>query len=203
MQGRLGVAEQRKVLSQGNAVLEKFQGPHFNAYDRPYADLREFIARSESAGEVGPRRPLEARDGRAGRNRQSRPPEPPANHKEVPGYGKEMRLLSGATDSSKRLAIALGLPVPDDPLDVVRAYRERMKTARSRPRPWRGAAAAQEREPQQRGRRAKFPARPARARRRALYGTEHLVIMRDPEADWVNGGTCTGRGACSRNHVSL
>src|SRR2546425_2316259 len=32
-----------------------------------------------------------------------------------------MRLLSGATNSSKRLAIALGLPVPDNPLDVVRS----------------------------------------------------------------------------------
>ena len=36
--------------------------------------------------------------------------------------------MSGATNSSKRLAITLGLPVPRNPLDVVRSYRDRMKT---------------------------------------------------------------------------
>jgi len=35
-----------------------------------------------------------------------------------------MRLISGATNSSKRLAITMGLPVPSRPLDVVRAYRD-------------------------------------------------------------------------------
>src|SRR5262245_64468413 len=61
-------------------------------------------------------------------------PEPPAIlFEEVPGYPTGMRLLSAATNSSKRLAIALGLPVPDNPLDVVRAYRDRMKTHRPIP----------------------------------------------------------------------
>src|SRR5207244_5885622 len=56
-------------------------------------------------------------------------PEPPAIlFEDVPGYPKGMRLLSGATNSSKRLAITLGLPVPSNPLDVVRSYRDRMKT---------------------------------------------------------------------------
>src|SRR5260370_33559856 len=56
-------------------------------------------------------------------------PEPPALlFEDVPGYPKGMRLLSGATNSSKRLAITMGLPVPEKPLDVVSAYRDRMKT---------------------------------------------------------------------------
>src|SRR5207244_7515719 len=61
-------------------------------------------------------------------------PEPPAIlFEEVPGYPKGMRLLSGATNSSKRLAITLGLPVPGNPLDLVRAYRDRMKIHRPIP----------------------------------------------------------------------
>jgi 4-hydroxy-3-polyprenylbenzoate decarboxylase len=39
-----------------------------------------------------------------------------------------MQLLSGATNSAKRLAITLGLPVPRNPLEVVRSYRDRMMT---------------------------------------------------------------------------
>ena len=37
-------------------MLEKTQAPQspsFNAYDRPHADLREFIARAEHADELG------------------------------------------------------------------------------------------------------------------------------------------------------
>src|SRR6202051_3818124 len=56
-------------------------------------------------------------------------PEPPAIlFEDVPGYPRGMRLLSGATNSAKRIAITLGLPVPGNPLDVVRSYRDRMKT---------------------------------------------------------------------------
>ena len=133
------MAEQRKSISQSDAVLEKLPGSRnetFNAYDRPHADLREFIARAESAGEVvrikGADWNLEM--GTLAEIINHARPEPPAIlFEEVPGYGKGMRLLSGATNSSKRLAIALGLPVPDHPLDVVRAYRGRMKTHRPIP----------------------------------------------------------------------
>ena len=45
-----------------------------------------------------------------------------------PGLSRRAASLSGATNSSKRLAITLGFPVPNHPLDVVRAYRDRMKT---------------------------------------------------------------------------
>ena len=50
-----------------------------------------------------------------------------------PAIPKGMRLISGATNSSKRLAITLGLPVPSCPLDVVKSYRERMKEHRPIP----------------------------------------------------------------------
>src|SRR5437899_9744433 len=118
---------------RGSAVLQKARTQRFNAYDRPHADLREFIARAERAGEIvrikGADWKLEM--GTLAEIVNHARPEPPAVlFESVPGYPPGMRLLSGATNSSKRLAIALGLPVPNHPLDVVRAYRDRMKTHR-------------------------------------------------------------------------
>ena len=114
-------------------MLEKAQTEKFNAYDRPHADLREFIARADAADEVvrigGADWKLEM--GTLAEIVNHARAEPPAIlFEDVPGYSSGMRLLSGATNSSKRLAITLGLPVPEHPLDVVRAYRDRMKTHR-------------------------------------------------------------------------
>jgi hypothetical protein len=119
-----------------NAVLEKAQPQTFNAYDRPHDDLREFIARAERADEIvrikGADWKLEM--GTLAEIVNHARPEPPAIlFEDVPGYPAGMRLLSGATNSSKRLAITLGLPVPSNPLDVVRAYRDRMKSHRPIP----------------------------------------------------------------------
>src|SRR5947209_4828365 len=47
---------------------------------------------------------------------------------DIPGYPSGYRLLSGMTNSAKRLALTLGFPVPSHSLDVVRSYRDRMKT---------------------------------------------------------------------------
>ena len=114
-------------------MLEKAQTHKFNAYDRPHADLREFIARADRAGEIvrigGADWKLEMGT-LAEIVNHARPEAPAILFDNVPGYPSGMRLLSGATNSSKRLAITLGLPVPRHPLDVVRAYRDRMKTHR-------------------------------------------------------------------------
>src|SRR5713226_6944215 len=123
----------RQRRPKGNAVLEKGQAQSFNAYDRPHDDLREFIARAERAGEVTRIKGADWRleMGTLAEIVNHARPEPPAIlFEDVPGYPKDMRHLSGATNSSKRLAITLGLPVPNNPLDVVRAYRDRMKTHR-------------------------------------------------------------------------
>src|SRR5438105_4292823 len=111
-------------------VLDKIEGKSFNAYNRPHDDLREFIERAERAGELvrvkGADWDLEM--GTLAEIVSHARPEPPAIlFEDVPGYPKGMRLLSGATNSSKRLALTLGFPVPDNPLDVVRSYRDRMK----------------------------------------------------------------------------
>src|SRR5215469_5214608 len=60
---------------------------------------------------------------------QTKRDNPPAIlFEDVPGYPQGMRVLSGATNSAKRLALCLGFPEPAGALDVVAAYRDRMKT---------------------------------------------------------------------------
>ena len=191
-------------------MLEKTQSPQaqrFNAYDRPHDDLREFIARAERAGEIvriaGADWKLEM--GTLAEIVNHARPEPPAIlFEEVPGYPKGMRLLSGATNSSKRLAIALGLPIPRNPLDVVRAYRDRMKI--HRPIPPKTVAKGPVFENIDRDGEVdvlKFPVPFLHEHDGGRYvGTDDLVIMRDPEADWVNGGTYRVM-VQDKTHVSL
>jgi 4-hydroxy-3-polyprenylbenzoate decarboxylase len=133
----------------------------WNDYDRPHLDLREFLTRVERAGELLriPRVDWNLEMGTLAEAVNERSNAPAVLFEEVPGYPKGFRTLSGSTNSMKRLAITLGFPVPAHPLDVVRAYRDRMKTH--------------------------VPIPP-----RVVYiGTDDLVIMRDPEGDWVNCGT--------------
>ena len=152
---------------------KKSQAQSFNAYDRPHDDLREFIARAERAGEIvrikGADWKLEM--GTLAEIVNHARPEPPAIlFEDVPGYPQGMR-FSGATNSSKRLAITLGLPVPNNPLDVVRAYRDRMKSHRPIPPKTVAKGPVLENvDRDEQGRRAEIPgAVPARARRRPLY----------------------------------
>src|SRR6266851_1939980 len=197
----------RQRRPKGNAVLEKGQAQSFNAYDRPHDDLREFIARAERAGEMtrikGADWKLEM--GTLAEIVNHARPEPPAIlFEDVPGYPKGMRLLSGATNSSKRLAITLGLPVPNNPLDVVRAYRDRMKT--HRPIPPKTVAKGPVLENVDRDDKVdvlKFPVPFLHELDGGRYiGTDDLVIMRDPEESWVNGATYRAM-VQDKNHVSL
>src|SRR5215467_6406180 len=112
-------------------MLDVTKRQTYNVYPAPHADIREFLVRIEAAGELlripGAHWDLEI--GTLCEIVCHTKPEPPAIlFEDVPGYPKGMRLLSGATNSSKRLAITLGFPVPSNPLDVVRSYRDRMKT---------------------------------------------------------------------------
>ena len=180
---------------------------NFNAYDRPHDDLREFIARAERADEIvrikGADWKLEM--GTLAEIVNHARPEPPALlFEDVPGYPKGMRLLSGATNSSKRLAITLGLPVPKGPLDVVRAYRDRMKT--HRPIAPKTVAKGPVFENVDRDGKVdvlKFPVPFLHERDGGRYiGTDDLVIMRDPEDNWVNCATYRVM-VQDKNHVSV
>src|SRR5262249_41079888 len=116
-------------------------------------------------------------------------PEPPAIlFEDVPGYPKGMRLISGATNSSKRLALTLGLPVPQNPLDVVRAYRDRMQV--HRPIPPKTVAKGpilDNIDADERVDLLKFPVPLLHERDGGRFiGTDDLVIMRDPDDGWIN-----------------
>ena len=96
-------------------MLDATKPQRFNAYDRPHADLREFLARIEAAGELlrVPGADWDLEMGTIAEIVYHARPEPPAIlFENVPGYPAGMRALSGATNSSRRLAITLGLPVP-------------------------------------------------------------------------------------------
>ena len=119
-------------------------------------------------------------------------PEPPAMlFEDVPGYPRGMRLLSGATNSSKRLAITLGLPVPKNPLDVVRAYRDRMKTHKPIPPQIASKGPVLENITGEDDiDLLQFPVPLLHEKDGGRYlGTDDLVIMRDPDDGWVNCGT--------------
>src|SRR5436853_5226844 len=100
----------------------------WNDYDRPHADLREAIDRMERAGEL---LRIRGADWMLAMGtlaeivyRQNNPPA--ILFEDIPGY-PGCRAVSGLANSARRLAITLGFPVPSHPLDVVRAYRDRMK----------------------------------------------------------------------------
>ncbi|MBI2319905.1 MAG: UbiD family decarboxylase, partial [Betaproteobacteria bacterium] len=110
-------------------MSEKLE-PRWLTHATPHTDLREFIDRADGAGEL-----LHARgvhwDLEMGALAQA------ISHKrnevravlfdEIPGYPRGFRVLCGGTNSSRRVALALGFPEPRSPLNAVRAYRNRMK----------------------------------------------------------------------------
>jgi 4-hydroxy-3-polyprenylbenzoate decarboxylase len=166
----------------------------FNAYDDPHADLREFLDRVDKAGELlrvkGAHWDLEM--GTLAEIIYHARAEPPAIlFDQVPGYAPGMRLVSGATNSSKRLAITLGFPVPNSPLDVVRSYRDRMKSHHPiAPNIVAKGAVLENIDRDDRIDLFRFPVPKLHERDGGRYiGTDDLVIMRDPEENWVNAAT--------------
>jgi 4-hydroxy-3-polyprenylbenzoate decarboxylase len=188
-------------------VLDKTEGKSFNAYNRPHDDLREFIERAERAGELirikGADWDLEM--GTLAEIVSHAKPEPPAIlFEEVPGYPKGMRLLSGATNSSKRLALTLGFPVPNGPLEVVRAYRDRMKTHRPIPPKMVGSGAVLDNVDRDDAVDLfKFPVPRLHELDGGRYiGSDDLVIMRDPDHGWLNAATYRSM-VQDKNHVNV
>jgi UbiD family decarboxylase len=175
-------------------MLDVSKPQAYNAYDTPHSDLREFLARIDAAGELlrvpGAHWDLEI--GTLAEIVSHAKSEPPAIlFEDVPGYPRGMRLLSGATNSSKRLAITLGLPVPKNPLDVVRAYRDRMKTHQPlAPRTVATGAVTENIDRDGAIDLYKFPVPRLHELDGGRYiGTDDLVIMRDPEENWINAAT--------------
>ncbi len=165
----------------------------WNEYDRPHTDLREFLARIERAGELlrVPGVDWNLEMGTLAEAVNERANAPAVLFERISGYSHGFRALSGSTNSMKRLAITLGFPVPAHPLDVVRAYRDRMKT--HAPIPPRAVAKGPVLENVLSGNDVdvlKFPVPFLHELDGGRYiGTDDLVIMRDPEDGWVNCGT--------------
>ncbi|HEY9532319.1 MAG TPA: UbiD family decarboxylase, partial [Burkholderiales bacterium] len=155
--------------------------------------LRTALARFEAAGELlrihGANWNLEM--GALAEIVYRRPNPPAILFEDIPGYPNGFRAMSGATNSAKRLAIVLGFPEPSHPLDVVRAYRDRMKT--HKPVPPRTVSDGPVVENVLKGKDLdvlRFPAPLLHEQDGGRYiGTDDLVIMRDPEENWVNCGT--------------
>lgn len=164
-------------------------------YAEPHADLREWIARVEALGELkrvsGVSWQLEM-GAVAEMIYQATPENPPAIlFEDIPGYPPEYRVLSGMTNSPRRLALTLGLPLPNHPLDVVRAYRDRMKRFELIPNVFvNGGPVLENVDRDDAVDLYKFPIPFLHELDGGRYiGTGDLVVMRDPETDWINVGT--------------
>ena len=188
-------------------MLDKGQPQRFNAYNAPHEDLREFIKRAEEAGEIvrikGADPHLEM--GTLGEIvNHARPEAPALLFEDVPGYPKGMRLISGATNSSKRLAITMGLPVPSCPLDVVKSYRERMQQHKPiPPKTVRTGAVFENIDRDDAVDLFKFPIPFLHEKDGGRYmATDDLVIMRDPDGGWINAATYRGM-VHDKNHISI
>jgi len=110
----------------------------------------------------------------------------------IPGYPEGFRVMSGAANAYKRLAVVLGLDDPDNEMDLVRAYRDRAKQDVS-PIPPVEVADGPVLENIDRDDEVdllKFPAPFVHELDGGRYiGTDDLVVMRDPDSGWVNVGT--------------
>jgi UbiD family decarboxylase len=167
----------------------------YNQYDAPHADLRELIDRVRKIDElavvpgVDPHLELgtliELVAHRGGEGARA------VLFEQLAGVDPQFRVVSGMTNSAKRLAVTMGLPTPGHPLDVVGAYRDRMKT--HRPIPPRIVEDGPILENVLRDDEVdleRFPVPFLHELDGGRYmGTDDLVIMRDPDSGWVNLGT--------------
>ena len=167
----------------------------YGAYDAPHEDLREWIERTEAMGEL---MRVEGVDWNlemgsvAEMIYHAKPDNPPAIlFEKIPGFDEGFKVLSGATNSPKRLALTLGLDKPSNPLDVVRAYRKRLETFEEiPPREVNTGPIMENVDRDDAVDLYKFPVPFLHEQDGGRYfGTGDLVIMRDSETDWVNLGT--------------
>ena len=167
----------------------------YNDYPKPHEDLRELVDRIDKLGqlvrvpeadpdlELGTLIELVAHRGGEGA--------PALLFEKLTGDGKGFRVLSGATNSAQRLALTMGFPRPDHPLEAVNSYRERMQT--HKPIPPSEVDSGPVLENILREGEIDLTAIPA-PRLHELdggryLGTDDLVIMQDPDDGWVNIGT--------------
>lgn len=110
----------------------------------------------------------------------------------IPGYPEGYRILSGAANAYKRLAVVLGLPEPENETDLVQGYRARMRDG-VKPIPPVEVSTGPVMENVDRDDEVdvwKFPAPFVHELDGGRYiGTDDAIIMRDPDTGWINAGT--------------
>lgn len=110
----------------------------------------------------------------------------------IPGYKEGFRVLSGTANSPKRLALALGFPEPETSLDVVKAYRNRMRSDfELKPPEYVSEGPVTENiDRDEEVDIFKFPVPFIHEEDGGRYiGTDDMVIMRDFDSDWINAAT--------------
>lgn len=161
-----------------------------------HGDLRDLIARIEALGELETVRGADwnlEMGALAELVAQRTPGRSPALlFDEIPGYPKGFRVLSGAANSFRRLALVLGLPEPSDEVALARSYRTRLSESFTLIPPVevkRGPILENVLE----GRDVdllKFPVPKVHELDGGRYiGTDDAIVMRDPDSGWVNLGT--------------
>jgi 4-hydroxy-3-polyprenylbenzoate decarboxylase len=173
----------------GVTASNEFPGP-------THEDLRDLIERFERMGEL---KRLEDADSHLELSALSelltvRYPgaEPALLFDKIKGFKPGFRVMCGASNSFKRLAVVLGVPIPDQRLDIVKTYKARMKKE-FRLIPPRVLPSGPVFENVLRDDDVdltRFPAPFVHELDGGRYiGTEDLVVMRDPDTGWINVGT--------------
>ena len=173
--------------------------PNLSSNESPgptHEDLRDLIARFEAMGEI---RKIDGADSNLELAALSelittRYPgaEPALLFDRIKGFKPGLRILTGASNSFKRLAAVLGVEIPAGRLDIVKSYKARMKKE-FRMIPPRVLATGPVFENILRDDEidlTRFPAPFVHELDGGRYiGTEDLVVMRDPDTGWINVGT--------------
>jgi len=160
-----------------------------------YNDLRELIARFDALGELEVVRAAhwDLEMGALAELVSGRSPgrAPALLFDHIPGYPEGFRVLSGAANSFKRLAMLLGLPEPRDEMELVRGYRERLATFSPLPPvEVRDGPILENLLEGDAVDLFRFPVPRVHELDGGRYiGTEDVVIMRDPDTGWINLGT--------------
>ncbi len=163
--------------------------------NEPHKDLRDWLERVEALGELQTITDVDWNleiGAIAEMIYHARPENPPALLFDgIKGYDKGFRVLSGMTNSPRRLALTLGFGRCETAMEVVKAYRDRMKTFElQEPNKLETGPVFENVDRDNEVDLFKFPVPFLHEKDGGRYiGTGDLVIMSDPEDDWINIGT--------------
>jgi UbiD family decarboxylase len=171
--------------------------PGNNAMPGPtHEDLRDLIERFQAMGEL---RTVEGADAHLEISALSELVvtrysgfDPAILFDNIKGYDPGFRILSGASNSFKRLATIIGVPIPANRLDIVKSCKARMKQEFPLipPRVVSSGPVLENVIRDDQVDLTKFPSPFVHERDGGRYiGTEDLVVMRDPDTGWVNVGS--------------